>query len=105
MNDTVFALQDIVKMAKYRKRCFDQIEPTFKENQGLTAELERLRRKLETTEKKKAELEAIQHNAVIQLGQKERERTGKLSSHYSPSTKKGVNRYSCADQPICRLGK
>jgi regulator of replication initiation timing len=88
MNDTVFALQDIMKMAKYRKRCFDQIEPTFKENQELTAEEDRLRRKLETTEKEKTELEAIQHNAVIQLGQKECERTGKLSSRVSPSTEK-----------------
>jgi hypothetical protein len=50
--------------------------------------VDRLRRKLETTEKEKAELEAIQHNTVIQLGQKERERTGKLSSHYSLSTEK-----------------
>jgi regulator of replication initiation timing len=68
MNETVFALQDIVKTVKYRKRCFDQIEPTFKENQELTAEVDRLRRKLKTTEKEKTELEAIQHNAVIQLG-------------------------------------
>jgi regulator of replication initiation timing len=88
MNDTVFVLQDIVKMAKYCKRCFNQIEPTFKENQELTAEVDRLRRKLETTEKEKAELEAIQHNTIIQLGQKECERTAKLSSHYSPSTEK-----------------
>jgi hypothetical protein len=28
----VFALQDIVKTAKYYKRCFDQIKPTFNEN-------------------------------------------------------------------------
>jgi regulator of replication initiation timing len=68
MNDTVFTLQDIVKTAKYRKRCFDQIESTFKENQELTAEVDRLHRKLETTEKEKMELEAIQHNTVIQLG-------------------------------------
>jgi regulator of replication initiation timing len=54
-------------MAKYHKRCFDQIEPTFKENQELTAEVDRLRRKLETTEKEKAELETFQNNAVIQL--------------------------------------
>jgi regulator of replication initiation timing len=75
-------------MAKYHKRCFDQIELTFKENQELTAEVDRLRRKLETTEKEKAELETFQNNAVIQLSQKERERMGKLSSHYSSSTEK-----------------
>jgi cell division septum initiation protein DivIVA len=63
----MFALQDIVKMVKYRKRCFDQIEPTFKENQELTAEVDQLRRKLETAEKEKAELETFQNNAVIQL--------------------------------------
>jgi hypothetical protein len=36
----MFALQDIVKMAKYHKRCFDQIEPTFKENKELAAEVD-----------------------------------------------------------------
>jgi regulator of replication initiation timing len=59
LNDTVFALQDIVKTVKYRKRCFDQIEPTFKENQELAAEVDRLRKKLEATEKEKTELEAF----------------------------------------------
>jgi outer membrane murein-binding lipoprotein Lpp len=51
-----------MKMAKYRKRCFDQI---VKENQELTAKVDQLRKKLETTEKEKTELEAIQHNAII----------------------------------------
>jgi regulator of replication initiation timing len=50
-------LQDIVKTTKYRKRCFDQIEPTFNENKELAVEVDRLREKLEATEKKKAELE------------------------------------------------
>jgi predicted nuclease with TOPRIM domain len=75
-------------MAKYRKWCFDQIEPTFKENQELTGEVDRLREKLEAAEKEKAELEASQRNAVVQLSQKDRERMGKLSSHVSPSTEK-----------------
>jgi hypothetical protein len=88
MNDTVFALQDIMKTVKYCKRCFDQIEPTFKENKELTAEVDRLHRKLETIEKENIELEAIQHNAAIQLSQKECERTGKLSGRVSPSTEK-----------------
>jgi regulator of replication initiation timing len=48
-----------VKTGKYRKRCFDQIEPTFKENQELAAEVDRLRKKLEATEKEKTELEAF----------------------------------------------
>jgi len=32
-----------MKMAKYRKRCFDQIEGIVVENKALTAELDRLR--------------------------------------------------------------
>jgi cell division septum initiation protein DivIVA len=78
------ALQDIMKMAKYYKRCFDQIEPTFNENKELAAEVDRLREKLEAAEKEKAELES----AVIQLSQKEHERTSKLSSRNFPSTEK-----------------
>jgi regulator of replication initiation timing len=56
-----------MKTAKYRKRCFDQIEPMFKEKQELAAEVDRLRKRLETAEKEKAELETFQNNAVIQL--------------------------------------
>jgi hypothetical protein len=77
-----------MKTAKYRKWCFDQIEPTFKENQELAAKVDRLRKKLETAEKEKTELEAFQYNAVTQLSQKECERMGKLSSRVSPSTEK-----------------
>jgi predicted nuclease with TOPRIM domain len=105
MNNTVFALQDIVKTAKYRKRCFDQIEPIFKENQELTAEIDRLREKLEAVEKEKAELETSRRNAVIELSQKERERMSKLSSRNSPSIEKCCNTYSCTDRPICRPGE
>jgi cell division septum initiation protein DivIVA len=76
-----------VNTAKYRKWCFDQIEPTFNENKELAAEVDRLREKLKAAEKK-AELETFENNAIIQLSQKERERMGKLSSHYSPSTEK-----------------
>jgi hypothetical protein len=53
----VVALQDIVKTANYRKRCFDQIKPTFNENKELTTEVDWLRKKLEAAEKEKAELE------------------------------------------------
>jgi hypothetical protein len=63
-----------VKTAKYHKRCFDQIEPTFNENKELATVVDRLREKLEVAEKEKAELEASRCNAVIQLIQKERER-------------------------------
>jgi hypothetical protein len=51
------ALQDIVKMTKYRKWCFDQIEPTFNENKELATKVDWLREKLEATKKEKAELE------------------------------------------------
>jgi hypothetical protein len=51
------ALQDIVKMTKYHKRCFDQIEPMFNENKELAAKADWLREKLEATEKEMAELE------------------------------------------------
>jgi regulator of replication initiation timing len=61
----VVALQDIVKMAKYRKQCFDQIQPTFNENKELTVEVDRLREKLEATEKEKVELETSQRNTIV----------------------------------------
>jgi regulator of replication initiation timing len=63
----VVALQDIMKTAKYHKRCFDQIESTFNENKELAAKVDRLREKLEANEKEKAELETSRRNAVIQL--------------------------------------
>jgi hypothetical protein len=57
----MFALQDIMKTVKYHKRCFDKIEPTFKENQELIAKVDRLRKKVEAAEKEKTELEAFRH--------------------------------------------
>jgi predicted nuclease with TOPRIM domain len=77
-----------MKMAKYHKRCFDQIEMMFNENKELVAKVDRLREKLKATEKEKAELETSRRNTVFQLSQKEHERTGKLSSRNSPSTEK-----------------
>jgi regulator of replication initiation timing len=65
-------------MAKYRKRCFDQIQGISEDNKELTAEVDRLRKRLETAEDQ-AELESQRLNAVLQLGQKERERAGNLS--------------------------
>jgi hypothetical protein len=67
--------------------------------------VDRLRKKLETAEKEKTELEAFQHNTVIQLSQKERERTGKLSTASPRALKIVVNTYSCTDQPVYRLGE
>jgi regulator of replication initiation timing len=44
-------------MAKYRKRCFDQIQGISEDNKELTAEVERLRKRLEDAKKNQAELE------------------------------------------------
>jgi regulator of replication initiation timing len=67
-----------VKTAKYRKRCFDQIQGISEDNKELTAEVDRLRKLLETAKKDQAEAESQRLNAVLQLGQKERERIGNL---------------------------
>jgi cell shape-determining protein MreC len=60
----VVTLQDIVKTAKYRKRCFDQIDPTFNENMELATEVDRLREKLKAIKKEKVELETFQNNTT-----------------------------------------
>jgi regulator of replication initiation timing len=66
-------------MAKYRKRCFDQIQGISEENKELTAKVDRLRKLLKTAKKDQAELESQRLNVVLQLGQKEQERAGSLS--------------------------
>jgi regulator of replication initiation timing len=68
-----------MKTAKYRKWCFDQIQGITEDNKELTAEVDRLRKLLKTTKKDQTELESQRLNAVLQLGQKERERAGNLS--------------------------
>jgi hypothetical protein len=68
-----------VKTAKYCKRCFDQIQGISEDNKELTTEVDWLRKLLEAAEKDRVETESQRLNAVLQLGQKERERTGNLS--------------------------
>jgi hypothetical protein len=68
-----------VKTAKYRKRCFDQIQGIAEDNKELMAEVDRLHKLLEMAEKDLAETESQRLNAILQLGQKERERTCNLS--------------------------
>ena len=68
-----------MKTAKYRKRCFDQIEGITANKRELAAEVERLHRQLETADQKRAELEAQNQNLVVQLNNKERER---ISCHF-----------------------
>ena len=72
-----------MKTAKYRKRCFDQIEGITANNRELAAEVECLRRQLEATDQERTEREAQNQNLVGQLKNKEREKTSKLSFYHS----------------------
>jgi len=72
-----------MKTARYRKRCFDQIEGITTTNKELTAEVERLRRQLEAADQERTDREAQNQNLVGQLNNKERERTSKFSPYHS----------------------
>ena len=67
-----------MKTAKYRKRCFDQIEGITANNRELVAEVERLRRQLEAADQERTEQEEQNQNLVGQLNNKEREKTSKF---------------------------
>jgi len=65
-----------MKTAKYRKRCFDQIEGIVAENKTLAAELDRLRSE---AEEKTAEMGAQEERLLDlnrRLADKDRERKG-----------------------------
>jgi regulator of replication initiation timing len=47
-----------MKTAKYQKRCFDQIQGISKDNKALTAEVDRLRKRLETVERGQTEVKS-----------------------------------------------
>ena len=66
-----------MKTTRYRKKCFDQIEGIAANNKELTAEVERLRQRLEAANLEKTVQESQNQNLVIQLSNKERERTSK----------------------------
>ena len=66
-----------MKTARYRKKCFDQIEGIAASNKELTVEVERLRQRLEAANHEKTLQESQNQNLVIQLSNKERERTSK----------------------------
>ena len=51
-------MQDLMKTARYRKRCFDQIEGIMANNRELAAEVERLRRQLEAADRERTEQDA-----------------------------------------------
>lgn len=66
-----------MKTTRYYKKCFDQIEGITASNKELTAEVERLRHQLEATNHERREQESQNQNLVIQLNDKEQERTSK----------------------------
>ena len=66
-----------MKTARYRKKCFDQIEGIVASNKELTAEVERLRQRLEAANHEKMVQESQNQNMVVQLSNKERERKSK----------------------------
>ena len=72
-----------MKTAKYRKRCFDQIEGITTNNRELAVEVECLHRQLETADQERTEQEAQNQNLVVQLSNKEQEKTSKLSLYHS----------------------
>jgi regulator of replication initiation timing len=77
----MFVLQGAMKTAKYRKRCFDQIEGIVAENKALSAEVDRLRsevgeRVAEMSAQEERHLELARH-----LADQYRQRTGQ--SHTS----------------------
>ena len=73
-----------MKTAKYRKKCFDQIEGIMASNRELAAEVERLRRQLEAGDQERIEQEAQNQNLVGQLNDKERQK--QVSCHFITSS-------------------
>ena len=66
-----------MKTARYRKKCFDQIDGIIANNKELTAEVDRLRQRLEAADHEKMVQDSRNQNRVIQLSKKEQERTSK----------------------------
>ena len=66
-----------MKTARYRKKCFDQIDGIVANNKELTTEVDRLRQRLEAADHEKMVQDSQNQNLVIQLSKKERERTSK----------------------------
>ena len=66
-----------MKTARYRKKCFDQIEGIVANNKELTTEVDHLRQRLEAADHEKTVQDSQNQNLVLQLNNKERERTSK----------------------------
>ena len=63
-------MQDLMKTARYHKKCFNQIKGITTSNKELTAEVERLRHQLEATNHERTEQETQNQNLVVQLSNK-----------------------------------
>ena len=68
-----------MKTAKYRKRCFDQIEGIVAENKALTAEVDRLRLEAEREVAEKAAQEERLLDLNRRLADKDREKKGRAN--------------------------
>ena len=68
-----------MKTAKYRKRCFDQIEGVVAENKALTGEVDRLRLEAEREAAEKAAQEERLLDLNRRLADKDHEKRGKSS--------------------------
>jgi hypothetical protein len=71
--------QDAMKMVKYRKRCFDQIEGIVAENKALTGEVDRLQLEAKKEAKERAAQEEWMLDLSRRLADKDREKRGKTS--------------------------
>ena len=60
-----------MKTARYRKKCFDQIEGITASNKELAAEVECLHHQLEAANQERTEQDAQNHKLVVQLSNKE----------------------------------
>ena len=68
-------MQDLMKTARYRKKCFDQIEGITASNKELAAEVEHLCHQLEAADQERTKQEAQNQNLAVQLSNKEQEKT------------------------------
>ena len=55
-------MQDLMKTAKYQKRCFDQIEGITASNRELAAKVEHLHRQLEAADQERTKQETQNQN-------------------------------------------
>ena len=76
-------MQNLMKTARYRKKCFDQTEGITASNKELAAEVERLRHQLEAANQERTEQDAQNQKLVVQLSNKEQEKTSKLALYHN----------------------